>query len=645
MGISRFNWNTGQKKFFDLLMLPGDLIIMRGRMDDFEQEMKTCFLDEASQLLEDAEQNFMVLEASKDDLTVVENLFRLAHNLKGGARAVGFAEMAEFTHVLESLLLKLKNKELGATTNTVSLLLACNDHLRNSISSLRSDFSFKMESSELLARLQAQISGEVEEASTPEVDQDVQSLLEAASQFAEDAMAESLTEPFAGSFGETVPEPTFVEETVASETPVVSVPISPAKTAAPVAEAPSASAAATKKTGAAEDESIRVSLKRLEALIDNVGELVILQTVLNQQKSQISSPLIHRTIGQLGKITKDIQEISMSLRMVPLKQTFQKMQRIVRDTANALGKDIQFVMEGEHTEIDKTVVDHLGDPLVHLVRNAVDHGIDGVEDRERLNKPKAGLITLGAFHRGGQIVIEVRDDGKGLDGEKLRSKAIEKGILRPDQKLSPQECQALIFAAGFSTKEQVTEVSGRGVGMDVVKTNIEKRLSGEIELESEIGKGTCVRIKLPLTLAIIEGMVVQSTNDRFVIPLGQVFESLQPQKEDVNLVSGLGEVLTLRGEHLPLYRLSKLITNKADTRDATSGIAIVVRSGDKPFCILVDDIFGQQQIVIKQLGNEIRDIEGVTGGAILGDGRPALILDLVELVSNRISGTKRRVVA
>jgi len=634
-------------------------------MDEFEKEMKSCFLDEASQLLEDAEQNFMVLESSKDDLKVVENLFRLAHNLKGGARAVGFAEMAEFTHVLESLLLKLKNKEISATTNTVSLLLACNDHLRNSIQSLREDFGHKIDSTELLSRLQAQIDGVAEGEPEPEgesspvsaPESDVQSLLEAASQFAEEAMAagfenEATEEVVPSASIPAVPEQ--LEATVSvMQAPRASLTEPPAPTLTPIGAGVGGSAnsvpppppPASKKAGAAEDESIRVSLKRLEALIDNVGELVILQTVLNQQKSQINSPLIHRTIGQLGKITKDIQEISMSLRMVPLKQTFQKMQRIVRDTANALGKDIQFVMEGEHTEIDKTVVDHLGDPLVHLVRNAVDHGIDSLEDRERLKKPKAGMITLGAFHRGGQIVIEVRDDGKGLDGEKLRAKAIEKGILRPEQKLTPQECQALIFAPGFSTKEQVTEVSGRGVGMDVVKTNIEKRLSGEIELESEIGKGTCVRIKLPLTLAIIDGMVVQSNNDRFVIPLGQVFESLQPQKEDVSFVSGLGEVLTLRGEHLPLYRLSKLITNKPDTREITSGIAIVVRSGDKPFCILVDDIFGQQQIVIKQLGSEIRDLEGVTGGAILGDGRPALILDLVELVSHRISGTKRRVVA
>lgn len=612
-------------------------------MDDFEKEMKICFLDEATQLLEDAEQNFMALESSPD-IKVIENLFRLAHNLKGGARAVGFSDMAEFTHVLESLLLKLKNQEIAVESETVTLLLACSDHLRNSIGGLRGDFDFKMDSHDLLSRIHSQMeagggakkSTEVPPQVEPEAPQQDHEIVHSASDLPPEVLLHAAEQFDEQQQKEASPPEAATEPAKDAELQVVSA-------AQPLATSANGSPPPAKKGGATEDESIRVSLKRLEGLINNVGELVILQTVLNQQKYQIQSPLIQRTISQLAKITKDIQDISMSLRMVPLKQTFQKMQRIVRDTAQAVGKPIQFVMEGEQTEIDKTVVELLGDPLVHLVRNAVDHGIDTVEEREKLGKSLQGTITLAAFHRGGQIIIEVRDDGRGLDPEKLRLKAIEKGIIRPERMMSKMEAQNLIFAAGFSTKAEVTEISGRGVGMDVVKTNIEKRLQGEIELQSDVGVGTTVRIKLPLTLAIIDGMVVQAGSDRFVIPLAQVFESLQPVKEDVTTVSGLGEVLSLRGEHLPLYRLPSLTGRKPTLKDAWDGIAVVVRSGERPFCVLVDDILGQQQIVIKQLGGEIRDLKGVSGGAILGDGRAALILDINELVSANATGRKRSV--
>lgn len=323
----------------------------------------------------------------------------------------------------------------------------------------------------------------------------------------------------------------------------------------------------------------------------------------------------------------------MGLRMVPLKQTFQKMQRIVRDTSKALGKDIQFDISGEQTELDKTVVDQLGDPLVHLIRNSVDHGVEDAETRKAVGKDPRGKVTLSAFHKGGQIVIEVKDDGKGLDAKKLTEKAIEKGILKPGTVLPDKDAYMLIFAAGFSTKTEVTEVSGRGVGMDVVRTNIEKKLQGEVQLDTELGKGTTFRIILPLTLAIIDGMVVKCGEERYIVPLGHVFESLQPRKEDVHYVTGMGEVLSLRGEQLPLYRLNHALGRKMHPSSPSEAIALVVRSGEKPFSVLVDDILGQQQIVIKQLGQEVRNLKGVSGGAILGDGRAALILDLPDLCS------------
>jgi two-component system chemotaxis sensor kinase CheA len=394
-----------------------------------------------------------------------------------------------------------------------------------------------------------------------------------------------------------------------------------------VAQAPKAKAPVT-------DDSIRVNITKVEKLLNFVGELVILQTVLREQSQSTNPMLLRKTVHQIGKVTKEVQDISMSLRMVPLKQTFQKMQRIVRDTANVLGKQANLMLIGEETELDKTVLEKISDPLVHMIRNAVDHGLESSADRIAAGKDEAGMITLSAFHQGGKLVIEVNDDGAGIDPEKLRLKAIEKGILRAEDKLTEQELIHLIFHPGFSTKAAVTEVSGRGVGMDVVKTNIEL-LQGEVIVNSVKGKGTVFRVYLPLTLAIIDGMVVLSEENRFVVPLSQVHESVRPAAEDVRFATGLGETLLLRGETLPVHRLSGVFGTKRDLKPAHESIALVVRTGGKPFAVLVDDILGQQQIVIKKLGSEIQNLRGISGSAILGDGKPALILELTDLENSK----------
>jgi two-component system chemotaxis sensor kinase CheA len=436
------------------------------------------------------------------------------------------------------------------------------------------------------------------------------------------------------------PAPAPVTPAPAAERPQLKVVPTPA-------ESTSAQPAAKNEHGGAApkspviDESIRVALSKVEKLINNVGELVIMQTVLSQHRFQIEHPLLRKTIEEVSKITKEIQDISMSMRMIPLKQTFQKMQRIVRDTSKILGKEVNLVLSGEETELDKTVLENLGDPLVHLIRNAVDHGLENGPDRVAKGKTSAGRIELTAYHRGAHIVIEVRDDGRGLDAQKLKQKAIEKGVIRAGQELSEKECYNLIFAPGFSTKSEVSDISGRGVGLDVVKTNVEKILHGEIQIETEIGKGTCFRILLPLTLAIIDAMIIElserqaedkSRSERYVIPLGQVFETLKPDRENVHFVSGLGNVLSLRGEEIPLFPLSLLLGQRVKPRAPWEMISMVVREGGTPFAILVDDIIGQQQVVVKRLGHDVHGIQGFSGGAILGDGKAAVILDLVELV-------------
>ncbi len=600
-------------------------------MDDFELELKTGFLEEANQILADCEQSFLNLESSHEDPEILVKLFRLAHNLKGSAGAVGFPDVVEFTHKLESLLLKLKNREMAVNKPIVDLLLRCNDHLLSMFQTLQSDLNAKIDSSALMAELQVSLDGGL--AAAPAAEATPEPVVEDVPAEVPPEQDPHVLAPPASAFE----EPTAPAQTEATPAATEFAPPPPAQPpqAPPSSSAPSNGTSPTAATG---DESIRVSLRRIEKLMNNVGELVIFQEVLNQQKVETQSTLIQKTISQLAKVTREIQDISMSLRLVSLKQTFQKMQRIVRDTSGALGKDVQFEITGEDTEIDKTILESLGDPLVHLIRNAVDHGLEMPDEREAAGKSRTGHIRLSAAHRGGHIVIEVVEDGRGMDPAKLIAKAIEKGILKPGAKLADRDAYRLIFAPGFSTKTAVTDISGRGVGLDVVKTNIE-RLQGEVQLETVLGKGTTFRILLPLTLAIIDGMIITVGDERYVVPITQVHETLQPTKEDLHKVTGMGDVFSLRGEQLPLYRLSDVLGKRVVIRAANEAIVIVVRSGEKPFSILVDDIVGQQQVVIKRLGKETQNLKGVSGGAILGDGRAALILDFPELVT-RTSNSK-----
>lgn len=610
-------------------------------MDDLDKEMKLSFIDEARQLLEAAEQCFLDLETKAGEPEVIENLFRLAHNMKGTSRAVGFGEVAEFTHQLENLLLKLKERTLAVDDETVNLLLACNDHLKHMVENLSTNLDATFDSSELVKNICIKLEGGSIAASGGSVG--------AGSAEATSATEEALVQE--NSHGANFrPGIEMVEDDPAPLDGVAQFPLAHHAGATAAPAAPASGGGGKKAPAAAQqtqaDESIRVSVSRLERLSDFIGELVILQTVLNQHKTEIQSQLMQRTIGQLGKLSKEIQDISMSLRMIPLRQTFAKLQRIVRDTSKALGKTVELTLAGEQTEVDKTVLEHISDPLVHIVRNAIDHGLEMPDERVATGKSKSGNVQIRAFHQGNNLVIEVQDDGKGIDAKKLIKKSIEKGIIPPGTTMSDAEALNLIFMPGFSTKDQVSEISGRGVGLDVVKTNVE-RLGGTVQLESNIGRGSCFRVFLPLTLAIVDGMVVQVGEERYVVPIANVHETVQPKREDIHFVTGRGEMLALRDSVLPLFRLSGLLkanTPKDKLRESHQMIAIVVNSRKEPFAVLVDDIIRQQQIVIKKLGAEIREQKGLTGSAILGDGRPALILDLNDLVEkiNIASGGQTR---
>jgi two-component system chemotaxis sensor kinase CheA len=399
-----------------------------------------------------------------------------------------------------------------------------------------------------------------------------------------------------------------------------------------VAEALRAQRAAAQNQGGAIQvhEAVKVDADRLDLLVDMIGELVIAESMVAQAeelKTNLSTDL-GRHLNQLDKITRELQVMAMSLRMVPVRATFQKMARLVRDLAKKMGKPVNFVMTGEDTELDKTVVDKIGDPLVHMVRNAIDHGLeDSVEQRVAAGKAATGTVTLRAFHAGGNIHIQIEDDGRGLNRDAILRKATERGLIGETEIVSDREAWNLIFEPGFSTAAQVTEVSGRGVGMDVVKRNIEA-LRGMVDIHSEEGKGSVFTIRLPLTLAIIDGMVVRVGRERYILPTLSIVISLRPEAKDLNTVVNRGEMLSLHGELLPLFRLHRMFGIDDAVTEATDGTVVVVEGDGGKIGLLVDEILGQQQTVIKPLGEALKGLPGIAGGAIMPDGRVGLILDV-----------------
>ena len=363
-----------------------------------------------------------------------------------------------------------------------------------------------------------------------------------------------------------------------------------------------------------------------------VGELVIVQSQISESGRVLgdaNTPLA-RNIAQLGRITKELQHSAMSLRLMPIKPTFQKMERLARDLSRDFGKKVNFSTMGDDTEVDRTVAEEIADPLVHMVRNSLDHGLEPPEARLAAGKPETGELSLKAYHQGSHIIIELKDDGRGIDPDRIHRKALEKGVVTPDQVLSRDEILQLIFAPGFSTAEKVTAVSGRGVGMDVVRRNIDK-LRGKVEIETEVGRGTVFRIKLPLTMAIIDGLVVRVAQDRFILPTTSVQVALRPAREALTIIQGSGEVLDHRGRIVPIHRLHRKFNIPGAIENPCEGIIIIIESGDRLVALMVDEMVSKQEVVIKNLGGFLANIPGIAGGAILGDGNIALILDTAGL--------------
>ena len=569
-----------------------------------DPEMMRMFCDDAGDLLRDVEQGVLVLETRPDDRETLATVFRAFHTFKGNAGLLKLAAPQRLAHELESLLDAARQGMVSLDRDAIDVILAGADAFARFVS----EATAQLDGIETGRTLLLPINAVVEQ---------VRNLLARASQGTAPASAAVPTPVTAASAAAEPAAPSNAAEMASDR-------------AEPVA-APGLRPAAPRAASAA--GSVRVDTAKLDGLVDLVGELVIAQSMVVQHgvATAAADDQLARALGRLRGITKDIQRTTMSLRMVPIRGTFQKMARLVRDVAGQLGKDIRLVLEGEETELDRTVIEEIADPLVHMIRNSADHGIEPPAARLAAGKPPTGTITLRAFHQGGFVVIRVADDGRGLDPERIRAIAAARGIVSQATPLERREVLELIFAPGFSTAAAVTDLSGRGVGMDVVRRNIEK-LRGKIEIESTPGRGTTFTVSIPLTLAIIEGLLVAVGDQRYVIPTLAVVESFRPAAGAVSVVQGRGELVEVRGRQVPLLRLGPHLGVPAAVADPARGIVVVVASGSDSRCLLVDDLIGRQEVVIKSLGAMFPPRVGFAGAAILGDGRVGLILDANQLV-------------
>ncbi|MBN3054309.1 chemotaxis protein CheA [Pectobacterium brasiliense] len=646
------------------------------------------FFDEADELLADMEQHLLLLDPSEPDTEQLNAIFRAAHSIKGGAGTFGFKVLQETTHLLENLLDGARRGEMRLSTDIINLFLETKDIMQDQLDAYKTAQEPNAESFEYICQALRQLAleskadgdaaqpdasvatppsaspasngvgkGEMRIALTGLKSQEIPQMLEELGNLgtvkdphqtdtsvevtlvtseSEDDISAVLCfvlEPEQISFKSAVASQPVVAEAVETlavvEAPVVAAPAAPS---APVAAKPQAAPENGKNKAKTGDTSIRVAVEKVDQLINLVGELVITQSMLAQRSSELD-PVAHgdllNSMGQLERNARDLQESVMSIRMMPMEYVFSRFPRLVRDLAAKLDKQVELTLMGSSTELDKSLIERIIDPLTHLVRNSLDHGIESPDKRVAAGKSAVGNLTLSAEHQGGNICIEVIDDGAGLNRERILAKALSQGLAVNDS-MSDEEVGMLIFAPGFSTAEKVTDVSGRGVGMDVVKRNIQE-MGGHVEIHFQAGKGTTIRILLPLTLAILDGMSVKVNNEVFILPLNAVMESLQPQSEDLYPLAGGERVLQVRGEYLPLVELFHIFDVDGAKTDATQGIVVILQSAGRRYALLVDQLIGQHQVVVKNLESNYRKVPGVSAATILGDGSVALIVDVSAL--------------
>ena len=586
-----------------------------------ETELIEAFITESLDLIADAEDAMLALETDPEDTEAIAKIFRAFHTVKGTSTFLELNLIAEIGHHAESLLSRVRDAEIRYSGGYADLSLQTLDMLKILILSVQDGLQgkplFKPEGyDELFHILQDPEKNGISADDNEEPDVRVGDILVARDKIERQAMEDIAEEQHGLPIGSAIVKSdkgtnvTNVAQALRTQKRIQS-----------------------NSSKSTTESSVRVPIERLDRFVDMVGELVVNHSMVSQDEIVLKHHELQKKVSITAKIVRELQNMSMAMRMVPLKETFRKMTRLVRDLSKRIGKKITFITEGEETEIDRNMVNIINDPLMHLVRNAVDHGIETPEIRESMNKEPHGTIHLCAYHAAGNVVVEIRDNGKGLDREAIIAKAIEKGLVKNDliKDGEDEDIYNLIFEAGFSTTETVSDISGRGVGMDVVKRNLED-VNGQIEIKSTPGAGSIFKLSLPLTLAIIDGMVVKVGGQRYVIPTISIVRSVQPKSGDINTVLNRGEMMQLPDRLLPIIRLAQLFEIEDDHPDLIGAIIVIVEYDNKQAGLLIDELIGSQQIVIKTMGEALGNIPGISGSAIMPDGRVGLILDVGGLV-------------
>ena len=600
-------------------------------MNDEMKEIVNDFLIESQEVLDGLDQRFVELEKDPNDSELLNEIFRAAHSMKGSAGFLGFTRLVEVAHQAESILNKMRQREMAVERSVIDTILEAVDVIKLLLQDIKdTGTDTHVEVAGMSAKLSAVLHrgasagfpAEPPPVPSPEPPPKLGAILlkEGALSLEQlsDALAKQETSPLLGEI--------LVRDKIVTEDAVDKA----LKQQGP------------KPQGGEEDQTIRVETRRLDHVMNLVGELVLgrnhmMKLSAGLEQVHESDPLVRElavALGRLDLVTSDLQTAVMKTRMLPIRKVLAKFPRMVRDLANKVGKKVNLELVGEDTELDKSVIEEIGDPLVHLIRNAIDHGVETPEERRAAGKPEEGTVRLEAAQEGDRIVIRISDNGRGIPVEKIKAKALSRGLVTP-QEISTwgrREIVDLIFQPGFSTAEQVSDVSGRGVGMDVVRTNI-SRINGTVEVDTQEGHGSTVTIKLPLTIAIIQALMVVAERQVFAIPLTSVVEAVKLSAGDLKTINGR-EVLTLRDHVLPLLRLGRVFEMKTQEEQDPSdlGYVVVVAIGERRFGIIVDRLQAQEEVVIKSLGELLGEIKGVAGATITGEGKVVLILDMAELV-------------
>lgn len=619
-------------------------------MEDM-QEILEDFLVEAFELVEQIDHDLVELESNPEDLELLNRIFRVAHTVKGSSSFLNFDVLTKLTHHMEDVLNKARHGDLKITPDIMDVVLESIDRMKTLLNSIRdngNDTAIDMDIGPICSKLTAISEGEApSEASSPAPaaekpkEEEKPAPAEAPAASEPEVDVNQLSDSEVEAEIERLLKARKAEDQ-ARRAEKKKQPTQPAPTAKPTpAKAADNKAPADKKVpasggGAAMDQTIRVEVKRLDHLMNLIGELVlgknrlikIYDDVEERYEGEKFLEELNQVVSQLSIITTDVQLAVMKTRMQPIAKVFNKFPRVIRDLSRELGKQIELEITGEETELDKSIVEEIGDPIMHMIRNSCDHGIEDPATRLAAGKPEKGTVQLKAYNEGNHIVVEITDDGKGLDPNMLKAKAIEKNLIteREADQMTDKEAYGLIFKPGFSTAAKITNVSGRGVGMDVVKTNIEK-LNGVIEIDSEIGKGSSFKLKIPLTLAIIQSLLVGTQEEFYAIPLASVLETVRVPIDDIYTIEGKN-VLRLRDEVLSLVRLSDVFGVKQVLESGEQTYVVVIGVAESKLGIIVDTLVGQEEIVIKSMGDYLQNIQGIAGATIRGDGRVTLIIDV-----------------